>query len=129
MAPAIIHDFLYWQQTCTKDEADAILYVALKNIGVNDFDARAVYKGVRTDAAERAWRDNASARQRGETRFFTAKYARRMLDARLEAGQTLNALQTAAIVHGGVWIPATNDASLVAACKAGMSEYLKLRAV
>ena len=28
MAPAILHDYLYWYQPCSKDEADAVMYVA-----------------------------------------------------------------------------------------------------
>lgn len=32
--PAVVHDYLYWRQACTRDQADRIFYQALENFGV-----------------------------------------------------------------------------------------------
>lgn len=43
---AVIHDFLYWSQSCTRSQSDRLLLVAMKESNVGTFDEWAVYTGV-----------------------------------------------------------------------------------
>ncbi len=43
---AVIHDFLYQTQTCTKEQADLVLAEAMDAAGVTHFIREAIYKGV-----------------------------------------------------------------------------------
>jgi Protein of unknown function (DUF1353) len=33
--PAVVHDYLYWDQRCTQEQADAIMLLAMEETGVN----------------------------------------------------------------------------------------------
>jgi len=70
---AIIHDYLYWSQKCTRDQADRLLVIAMKESNVGGFDAVAIYEGVHL-GGERAWRDNAEAKVQGLPRILPADY-------------------------------------------------------
>lgn len=56
---AIIHDWLYWTQVCTKAQSDRLLVIAMKESAVGTFDEFAVYKGVQVGGAK-AWSGNAA---------------------------------------------------------------------
>jgi hypothetical protein len=43
---ALIHDYLYWMQGCTRDQADRLLLIAMKESKVGTFDEFAVYQAV-----------------------------------------------------------------------------------
>ena len=58
---AIVHDFLYWDQTCTKDEADAILRAAMIESDVSPWKREAIYAGVQLGGS-RAWQSNTQDR-------------------------------------------------------------------
>lgn len=70
MSPAIIHDYLYWEQACAKDEADAVMYLALVEVGMPRADAIGFYGGVRSWKGKEAWLGNAALHASGESRFF-----------------------------------------------------------
>lgn len=122
MAPAIIHDYLYWLQPCTKDEADAVLYLALVEVGMDKHDARAVYFGVRTAAAQRAWDENRSAREAGESRFLKESYARFLQDSEINGRTSLASVQKEAAVQHALYEPAAS-AGAKRACEAAMREF------
>src|SRR6185436_15292102 len=63
---AVIHDFLYWAQPCSKPQADNILMIAMKQSGVDRLQRTAIYKGVAI-GGDAAWNGNRSERQRGVT--------------------------------------------------------------
>ena len=60
---AIVHDYLYWTQLCTRQQADNILLIAMKESLVPAATRDAIYRGVRA-AGSAAWSEN--ARQRAE---------------------------------------------------------------
>jgi hypothetical protein len=43
---AVIHDYLYWSQTCTKAQADNLLMIAMKELGVKKGRRRLIYEAV-----------------------------------------------------------------------------------
>lgn len=123
MAPAIIHDYLYWEQSCTKDEADAVLYLALREIGMGSINANLVYMGVRTRSAQDAWDKNTVAREKGESRFFTQAYAKAIQDSQINPKATLASLQSEAAQHDGTYAPSRPNAKVKNACQAALREY------
>ena len=66
---AVIHDYLYWIQTCTRKQADNILMIAMKESNVSRRKRNAVYKGVRL-GGQNAWDANARERTSGLPRVI-----------------------------------------------------------
>ena len=72
---AVIHDYLYWSQGCTRAQADRLLVIAMKESKVGKFDEVAVYRGVQLGGTG-SWNDNAKERAAGLPRVVPAKYLR-----------------------------------------------------
>ena len=66
-APAVVHDFLYWDQRCTREQADQIMKIAMGENQVGWFRRGLIHRGLRWGGAL-AWRNNASRRRSGEIR-------------------------------------------------------------
>jgi hypothetical protein len=71
--PAILHDWLYWSQTTTRAEADAIFNSAMKDCGVGDVKRRAILAGVRAGGGK-AWEKNRKEREAGLIKVIPAAY-------------------------------------------------------
>ena len=59
--PALVHDYLYWEQACTRSQADRILLLAMTEHHVKNGDKTAIYDAVRA-AGKFAWDGNAKER-------------------------------------------------------------------
>ena len=46
MSAAILHDYLYWDQRCTRAEADKIFDIEMKSYGVNDTSRKLIFSAV-----------------------------------------------------------------------------------
>ncbi len=66
---AIVHDYLYWTQGCTRLQADNLFLIAMKESRVGTVTRDAVYQGVRLGGGA-SWDANAAARQRGLPRVI-----------------------------------------------------------
>lgn len=66
---AIYHDWLYWQQTCTRAQADHVFDRAMHDMGVDAVTRNIVWVAVRL-FGERYWRENAEVRAAGEKRVL-----------------------------------------------------------
>ncbi len=66
---AVIHDYLYWTQTTSRNTADEILLAVMKDTKVSDLTAQAIYQGVRA-GGNSAWAANAKSKASGEKRFL-----------------------------------------------------------
>jgi hypothetical protein len=64
---AVVHDYLYWRQDCTREQADNILAIAMKEAGVPLLERKLVYEAVRR-FGQSAWDENRSARRAGMIR-------------------------------------------------------------
>jgi hypothetical protein len=69
--PAIIHDYLYWEQSVSRGEADLILRYAMEDFKIDAVTIDAIYTGVRLGGGV-AWSDNAALKQSGEKRILKA---------------------------------------------------------
>lgn len=72
---AVIHDYLYWAQGCTREQSDRLLLIAMKESNVGGFDEFTVYQGVNLRGAG-PWRDNAKERASKLPRVLPEKYLR-----------------------------------------------------
>jgi hypothetical protein len=67
--PAIIHDYLYWEQPVSRAEADLVLRYGMEDFKVDGIVINAIYAGVRTGGGV-PWGDNASLKAAGERRIL-----------------------------------------------------------
>lgn len=66
---AIYHDWLYWQQTVTRDVADRVFDRAMNDMGVDAVNRNLIWAGVRVFGGS-AWDVNQTARKNGERRVL-----------------------------------------------------------
>ena len=66
---AIIHDYLYWYQTCTRADADKVFKHAMEDLGVEPSKIDLIYAAVRV-GGESAWNTNKALRKAGEKRIL-----------------------------------------------------------
>lgn len=65
---AIVHDWLYWAQPCSRLQADNLLMIAMKETGMSWWRRQMVYRGVRIQG-EAVWQRNAEERAKGLPRI------------------------------------------------------------
>jgi hypothetical protein len=71
--PALVHDYLYWRQDCTREQADNIMEIALKEAGVSVLERKLVREGLR-QFGQSAWDTNKTARASGLVRTVGPPY-------------------------------------------------------
>jgi uncharacterized protein DUF1353 len=69
LLPAVVHDYLYWKQTCTRDQSDQILLLAMIEHAVPEAQRFAIYQAVHF-AGMFAWDENARSRKAGLVRIL-----------------------------------------------------------
>jgi hypothetical protein len=68
LCPAIVHDYLYWEQTCTRAEADRIFLEMMGDLGVPWLTRRFMYWSVRGFGGS-PWDRNTKRKQAGRPRI------------------------------------------------------------
>lgn len=66
---AIFHDWLYWQQTCSREVADQVFDRAMYDMGVDAATRRSIWSAVRVFGVF-SWKSNAKAKSAGEKRLL-----------------------------------------------------------
>jgi hypothetical protein len=69
--PAVVHDYLYLKQTCTRQQADQILLLGMIENQVREIHRSAIHGAVSV-AGGFAWADNAKDREAGLVRILPA---------------------------------------------------------
>lgn len=64
---AVVHDYLYWTQTRTRDEADRIFKFAMEDSKVSQGERWSIYEAV-DKLGQGAWDRNAKLKKAGELR-------------------------------------------------------------
>lgn len=67
---AVLHDYLYWMQTSTREQADNILKIAMQDFDIPAADVTAIYGGVRLGGGS-PWKKNAALKGKGELRVLS----------------------------------------------------------
>lgn len=70
---AVIHDYLYWDQSCSIDQADKILMIAMYESNVDKIKREIIYRAVRR-YGKKAWDNNKKEREIGLPRFIPIEY-------------------------------------------------------
>jgi hypothetical protein len=66
---AVLHDYLYWQQTSERQAADHVLKIAMRDLGVSTVTSEIIFRGVQAGGSS-AWSNNARLRAHGERRVL-----------------------------------------------------------
>jgi hypothetical protein len=69
LLPAVVHDYLYWKQTCTRAQADGIMRLAMIEQNVSIVHRAPIYDVLRL-AGGFAWDGNATERKAGWLRII-----------------------------------------------------------
>lgn len=70
---AIVHDFLYWEQKCSRDQADELFDIVMEDSEVDSTTRFSIYAAVRVWGGD-AWDDNTEAKQQGYVRRIPEHY-------------------------------------------------------
>lgn len=70
---AIVHDYLYWRQQCTREQADELFEFVMKDSDVSSGTRFAIYGAVRFGGGA-AWESNQQAREDGYIRIIPEMY-------------------------------------------------------
>jgi hypothetical protein len=68
--PAIVHDYLYWEQSVSREAADTIFKLGMEDFRIASATTASVYNAVRTFGGS-AWQSNAKLKAAGERRLLT----------------------------------------------------------
>ncbi len=66
---AVVHDYLYWVQTTSKDVADKTMLYAMEDFGISALTKQSIYQAVHL-FGQGAWNENASLKAKGEKRIL-----------------------------------------------------------
>jgi hypothetical protein len=66
---AILHDYLYWTQIRTRDNADSLLRISMQDFRVTPWKVQAIYEAVHLGGTS-SWKGNRALRAHGEQRFL-----------------------------------------------------------
>lgn len=69
--PAIVHDYLYWTQSCSKREADQIFELSMVDLEVPKLQVKLIKAAVQL-LGDSAWEKNRSLKSKGEKRILRA---------------------------------------------------------
>lgn len=70
---AIVHDYLYWQQKCSREQADELFDIVMEDSEVDSTSRFTIYAAVRVWGDD-AWQENTEARQQGYIRVIPEHY-------------------------------------------------------
>jgi len=70
---AIVHDYLYWSQKCSREQADNLMAIGMRESDVRNFTRWSVDRGLDAGGVF-AWRGNRKRQQSGEIRILPTRY-------------------------------------------------------
>ncbi|HUQ20920.1 MAG TPA: DUF1353 domain-containing protein [Gemmatimonadaceae bacterium] len=70
---AVLHDYLYWRQDCTREQSDNIMVIAMLEAGVSESTLRAIQLGIRL-GGQGSWDTNRTERASGLLRTVGAPF-------------------------------------------------------
>lgn len=67
---AVLHDYAYWEQFCSREQADGMLFEAMAELGVDARRRWLIFEGVRV-GGQHAWDSDTIARAAGKQHVAT----------------------------------------------------------
>lgn len=92
MSAAILHDFLYADQRCSKEEADTILKVEMDIFGVPELQRLSIFKAV-DKFGWNAWIENSKLHKLGAVRVLPPNELDKFLSEELDASKSWQAVK------------------------------------
>ena len=114
MSAAIVHDYLYWDQRCTKDQSDLILYREILKFGVSKSTAWKIYHAV-SWFGQKAWDQNAAEKGK-RVRVVPEPYLNQYLHQDMTAASTWERLQRELQAAGVSAAPDNGNPNIAAIC-------------
>lgn len=114
VSAAIVHDYLYWDQRCTRAQADIILRNEMVEFGVDKKKVWSIYTAVNR-GGERAWNKN-TVQKKTRIRVIPQDYLDRLLEGDLNASRTLEALEREMLQAGVTPMPDAQNPNMAEIC-------------
>lgn len=73
LSASILHDYLYWRQSCRRDEADRIFYQTMRDAGVDQATQSRFYMAL-AKKGDSAWKQNGIDKDRGLIRVVPDRF-------------------------------------------------------
>jgi hypothetical protein len=126
MSAAILHDFLYYDQRCGKDNADLIFKMEMDLFGITTTESYLIYTAVKELGAT-AWRQNGEMLSRAESRFMNSRTLDSYLSEELDAAKTWKLLKNVERNDlMGQRHPSTDlNKSIKRICVSAVSQYMR----
>lgn len=70
---AVVHDYLYWEQVCSRAEADTFFKMGMREVNVSRATTWIIYRAVRLGGGG-AWKQNAQERRMNKPRVIPTEY-------------------------------------------------------
>lgn len=67
---AVIHDYLYWTQTMSREDADRVFALSMADFDISPTTINLIHTAVRKLGGQSAWDKNAELKAAGEKRFM-----------------------------------------------------------
>ncbi len=111
LTASILHDYLYWRQSCTKDQADKILYQTMRDGGASQ-TTQTLFIDALGAAGGAAWRSNAEEVSQHLIRVIPPQYI--PTDANILWDPYRRSMQQQGVRE----LPVASDANLPEVCAA-----------
>ena len=117
MLPAIIHDYLYWDQRCARSEADDVLFLAMKEYEIDAPRRWLIYLGVRLGGFF-SWRTNRRLKNEGHTRYISSAFVDKLENLPPSANESMANVLTQAKSEDGLVFDDNSNPTIQKACLA-----------
>ena len=116
LSASILHDYLYWRQTCKREEADKIFAQTMKDAGVPQQDQSRFYVVLRK-AGEKAWSNNATEVKQGLVRVLPPEFLD-LSSGKRSPNDSWKDVRAGLLKEGIKERPQLSDSSIPLACNA-----------
>ena len=106
MLPALLgrkqksHDYLYWDQRCSRQEADYVFKIDMEAFGVDAITVKLLYGAV-SEFGETAWERNRALRAAGEPRVLPQSELHNFLESTFDSTKSWQLLKMALLTKSG----------------------------
>jgi hypothetical protein len=115
MLPAIIHDYLYWDQRCARSDADDVLLLAMKEYEIDAPRRWIIYLGVRLGGVF-SWRTNRGLKHEGHTRYVSSEFVDKLENWPPSANESMADVLSKAKSEGGLVFDDDSNPNVEQAC-------------
>lgn len=130
MSAAILHDFLYADHRCTKEQADLILKMEMELFGVSSVQSEPIYQAVRL-LGRSAWEENGNLLEAGSVRVIPEIDLDKYLTEELDASKSWQAVKKGVEANsllmptGELYVKSSENEQIVSVCADAVSQYAK----